>query len=177
VTAGSRETMTNTLTATGSSVTILSATTASAEFQSGWIVPPQDHLGWPIRLILCDFHAAGQWHSVGQHFPRQQRRTPSTDETLTGSATKDTQRSVSLSWVASSSSVVGYNVYRSGTSGGPYTTTTPAANTSYIDTSVQGGQTYYYVNTVVDSVGAESKSSTQVRALIPREVVHRQVTQ
>jgi hypothetical protein len=44
---------------------------------------------------------------------------------------------------------------------------TPAANTNYIDTSVQGGQTYYYVNTAIDSVGAESKSSTQVRALIP----------
>jgi type II restriction/modification system DNA methylase subunit YeeA len=44
---------------------------------------------------------------------------------------------------------------------------TPAANTNYIDTSVQGGQTYSYVNTAIDSVGAESKSSTQVRALIP----------
>jgi fibronectin type 3 domain-containing protein len=93
-----------------------------------------------------------------------------TVETLTGSGVAAAnQHSVILSWTASASSVVGYNVYRSGTSGGPYTklTTTLDAGTNYVDNSVQGGQTYYYVNTAVDSHGVESKYSTQLRALIP----------
>ena len=95
-------------------------------------------------------------------------QTP-TIETLTGSGTATTQHSVGLSWTASASSVVGYNMYRSATSGGPYAKLTPAldASTNYVDSSVQGGKTYDYVSTAVDSQGAESKYSNQQQAVIP----------
>ena len=75
-----------------------------------------------------------------------------------------------LSWDASTSqNIVGYNVYRGPSASGPYTKINSALdpNTSYSDTTVQGGQTYYYVSTAVDSAGVESAYSNQTEAVIP----------
>jgi len=79
------------------------------------------------------------------------------------------QHSASLSWNASTSAVVGYNVYRGTVSGGPYTMINTAldAATNYTDSSVQSGQTYYYVVTAVDSAGTESGFSAETVAVIP----------
>lgn len=76
--------------------------------------------------------------------------------------------SVTLNWIASASSVVGYNVYRATQSGGPYTLINPAlqSGTSYADLSVQAGQTYYYVVTAVNG-GTESAFSNQATAAVP----------
>jgi len=38
---------------------------------------------------------------------------------------------------------------------------------SYTDSTVQSGQTYYYVTTAVDAAGLESSYSSQVHAVIP----------
>jgi fibronectin type 3 domain-containing protein len=38
---------------------------------------------------------------------------------------------------------------------------------NYSDTSVQNGQTYFYVTTAVDALGQESAYSSEVSALIP----------
>jgi fibronectin type 3 domain-containing protein len=64
---------------------------------------------------------------------------------------------------------MGYNVYRSGTSGGPYTKINSGLdpNTAYTDSSVKGGQTYYYVTASVAGSGTESRYSNQVQAVIP----------
>ncbi|HEV2245594.1 MAG TPA: Ig and FN3 domain-containing protein [Terriglobia bacterium] len=78
--------------------------------------------------------------------------------------------SVNLSWTASTSSVIGYNVYSSRVSGGPYVklNSTPMATTSYTDATVQSGQTYYYVTTAVASGGGtESGFSAEASAVIP----------
>jgi len=78
--------------------------------------------------------------------------------------------SATLSWTASvSTNVAGYNIYRSSGSTGPYTklTSSPTALTSYADTTVGAGQTYYYVATTVDNLGNESGYSNQVQAVIP----------
>jgi hypothetical protein len=90
-------------------------------------------------------------------------------ETLTGSGTQASQHSVALSWNASTSQVVGYNVYRGTASGGPYAklTTAADANTAYTDSTVQGGKTYYYVTTSVDASNVESGYSNQAAAAIP----------
>jgi hypothetical protein len=92
-----------------------------------------------------------------------------TKETLTGSGTQQSPHSVALSWDASTSQAVGYNVYRGIASGGPYTKLNASvdASTAYTDNSVQNGQTYYYVTTAVDSRNVESVYSNQVAALIP----------
>ena len=87
----------------------------------------------------------------------------------TATAPAPVAHSVSLSWVASTSTVVGYNVYRGTISGGPYAllNSTPDAALSYTDTAVTAGQTYYYVVTAVDSNGVESIVSNEVSATIP----------
>lgn len=77
--------------------------------------------------------------------------------------------SVALSWSPSTSVVTGYNTYASQTSGGPYTklTGSPVAATSYTDTSVQAGATYFFVVTSVDASNVESVFSSEVSAQVP----------
>lgn len=84
-------------------------------------------------------------------------------------ATAAQTHTVSLSWIASTSAVAGYNVYRSTVSGSGYTRINSAMISllTYTDTSVQNGTTYYYVTTSVDSTGMESAFSNQATAVIP----------
>src|SRR5947207_9718763 len=74
-----------------------------------------------------------------------------------------------LSWVASTSVVTGYYVYRGTVDGGPYIllSSSPVTGLTYTDTTVQSGQTYYYVTTSVDSNGNQSGFANQVQATIP----------
>ncbi len=95
-----------------------------------------------------------------------------TSGSISGSTTLTVtaQPVVSLAWTASTSqNVVGYNAYRSLTSGGPYTKLNASliANTSYIDQTVQSGTTYYYVSTAIDSQGLESIYSNEAVAMVP----------
>ena len=74
---------------------------------------------------------------------------------------------VSLSWTASTTPNVTYNVYRTTTSGvysGPLVSTGTA--TIYTDFAVAAGQTYYYVVTADNSSG-ESAYSTPSQATVP----------
>lgn len=79
------------------------------------------------------------------------------------------QHTVTLTWNASTGSVVGYKVYRSEVSGGSYGALTGAAISvlTYADATVGSGTTYYYVVTSVDSAGTESAYSNQVTAVVP----------
>jgi len=77
------------------------------------------------------------------------------------------QHGVNLSWKASTSAVVGYNVYRRGTSGLVKLNVEPVAGTSYVDHTVQPGQTYFYVTKAVNAKGSESTASNEIRADIP----------
>jgi hypothetical protein len=75
-----------------------------------------------------------------------------------------------LSWSASPSPVNGYFIYRGTSSGGPYTPLNLSsldANTTYTDSSVQAGQSYYYVVKAVDSNNVQSLPSNEVSATIP----------
>ncbi len=76
--------------------------------------------------------------------------------------------SVALSWDASSSSgVVGYYVYRSTTTGGPYTRVSGTLSSmDYTDGAVTPGATYYYVTTATNG-SAESPYSNEVQASVP----------
>ena len=71
---------------------------------------------------------------------------------------------VTLSWNAVTGAT-GYNVKRSTTAGGPYTTiATNVKGTSYVDNTVTNGTTYYYVITAVDDSGNESTNSNEAFA-------------
>jgi uncharacterized repeat protein (TIGR03803 family) len=77
---------------------------------------------------------------------------------------------VGLSWDASTSqNIIGYNIYRGPSANGPYTRINATLNppTNYTDSTVQGGQTYFYVTTAVDSQQVESGYSNQTMAVIP----------
>jgi hypothetical protein len=77
---------------------------------------------------------------------------------------------VVLTWTPStSSSIVGYNVYRGANSAGPFMLLNASSGsaTNYRDANVQSGQTYYYVVTSVDSSQIESTYSAPVSATIP----------
>ena len=83
------------------------------------------------------------------------------------SASAGPQHSVSLSWKASPSAVVGYNVYRRSASGVVKLNSEPVTGTSYLDRTVQPGQTYFYVTKAVSGKGTESTASNEVRADVP----------
>jgi hypothetical protein len=76
---------------------------------------------------------------------------------------------VALSWDASTSTVSGYNIYRSTVSGTGYAKINPSLlpTLAYTDTTVVNGITYFYVATAVDSSGNESIFSNEVSAPIP----------
>ena len=88
---------------------------------------------------------------------------------LGGTGVAPLSHSVTLSWGASSSTVAGYNLYRSTVNGGSYSKVNASllATLNYADSSVTGGTTYYYVATAVDSSGTESVYSNQVTATVP----------
>ncbi len=69
---------------------------------------------------------------------------------------------VSLSWNASEGAT-SYNLKRATSSGGPYTLVSRISGTSYTDTGLTNGTTYYYVVSAANS-GGESPDSTQVSA-------------
>ena len=70
---------------------------------------------------------------------------------------------VSLSWAASLGAV-SYDVKRSAVNGGPYAVIASSIlNTTYTDSSVTNGTTYFYVVSAVNSAG-QSANSTQVSA-------------
>lgn len=124
--------------------------------------------------------------SPGQNMSFTVTFTPSSTGVFTGSAslistastspnveslsgTGVSAHSVSLSWKASTSSgVLGYDLYRATTSGGPYTEITASlvSGTSYTDTTVSASETYYYVATAVTDSG-ESGYSNQAVATVP----------
>ncbi len=82
-----------------------------------------------------------------------------------------------LTWTASASpDVAGYNILRGTTPGGPYRNLnmSPVPETSYTDTHVLAGETYYYVCTAVDSGNRESAYSNEARADIPADAVPRE---
>ena len=88
---------------------------------------------------------------------------------LSGTGGTSAQHSVGLNWNASTTPGVGYLVYRSETSGGPFSPLfgTSTDSLSYQDTTVSAGTTYYYVVTAVDPSCAQSVYSNQVTAVVP----------
>ena len=88
---------------------------------------------------------------------------------FTGTAASQQVHTVSLNWTASTSTVKGYNVYRSTASNSGFVqlNTSLISTLTFSDDSVSSGQTYFYVATSVDSSGDESSHSNQATAVVP----------
>jgi cellulose 1,4-beta-cellobiosidase len=85
----------------------------------------------------------------------------------TGLTARAGKKKVTLTWNQSTSPNIAQNrIYRSTTgSGGPYTLrATIAVATTYIDTGLTSGSTYFYVVTAVNSSNQESPFSSYAGA-------------
>lgn len=169
VAVGSNAVQPGTLTAGSSDITVSSAAWNGQGYSLGGItfpvtVPATQSV--PFTVTFAPQTAGSTPGSVVFH--SDATNSPNT-VTLSGSGTQQSTHSVALSWNASTSQVIGYNVYRGTVSGGPYTRLNPSvdANTVYTDSSVQSGQTYYYVTTALDSQNVESAYSNQATSVIP----------
>lgn len=172
---GSNATKTEKLTAATSAVTISSGNWNGNGFSiNGITFPVTLAAGQSASFTIIFAPQASGSVSGGISFLSDAANSP-TVESFTGVGTQTSgpspqQHSVSLSWTPSPSTVIGYNVYRGTTSGGPYATKltpSPQLATSMIDNTVVPGTTYYYVATSVDQSNVESVYSNQLTASIP----------
>ena len=170
VVVGANASLNGTLGATGSAVTISAASINSNEYAlSGISLPTTLSAGQTTSFTVTFKPAVAGTASTTLSFSSDAGNFP-TSQSLTGNGTAATQHSVDLSWQPSNgANVVGYNIYRGGVSGGPYSKANSAleASTTYTDSTVTSGQTYYYVTTAVDGSGGESGYSNQAKAVIP----------
>jgi hypothetical protein len=168
VVVGQSKSMTATINATGSTVIVSSAATGTSEFAlSGQSFPFSIAAGTSATITVTFTPQATGAASDSASFTSYAAKSPV--EALTGNGTAPPQHRVDLTWNASTSSATGYNIYRGGSSGGPYSqiNSTLDSATSYIDTTVVAGNTYFYVTTAVDGNGVESVNSNQVKTVIP----------
>jgi len=159
-----------TLTASGNSVVVSSDNVTGAAFAvSGLSFPVTIPAGQHVQFTVT-FTPPGVGVANGSvSFASNASNSP-TIETFTGTGTPPPQHSVNLSWTASTSqNIIGYNIYRSVTSGKQYSKINSVLNAStlYTDSTVVDGQTYYYVSTAVNSSNQESAYSNQTTAVIP----------
>ena len=169
INVGSSSTISTTLTDSGaSSVTVSSVSLSGAGFNASGVSNGQIIAAGQAIAVSVTFAPAATGSVTGSLTIASNASNSPTTISFSGTGAA-VSYSTALSWTASTSVVTGYNVYRGTTSGGPYTklTTSVDANTSYSDTSVQAGLTYYYVVTSVNSSGVESIYSSQVSATIP----------
>jgi HYDIN/CFA65/VesB-like, Ig-like domain/Cep192 domain 4 len=171
VVIGTSQSQTGTLSASGSNVTVSSATSSSSEFAlSGVTFPLSIAAGQKVPFTVSFAPQTSGTASANITFASN-ASSSSVTETVTGTGASAIQHSADLSWDPSPSTVVGYNVYRSTTTGGPYAklNTSLGPSTSYTDSTVQNGRTYYYVSTAVNAAGAESGYSNQLQMVIPSQ--------
>jgi hypothetical protein len=169
VSVGATGTQAISMGASGASVTVSADASSSSQFVlEGATLPFTIPAGQSVSYNVAFKPTASATVSGSLSFTSNAASSP-TVESLTGVGTASSQYSVGLSWNASSD-VVGYNVYRSTSSNGAFAKINSSldANTTYTDSTVAAGQTYYYEATSVNSAGQESALSTpSVEASIP----------
>jgi len=154
-----------TLRAAGASVAVSSATINNSLFVLGGLTfPVTVPVGQGVPFTVT-FSPVGKGAASGTlSFVSNAENSPK--QALSGDGIPP--YSVRLSWIASSSQVSGYNVYRH-QSGGKYKkiNSSLVVGTTYTDGAVNQGSTYYYETKAVDSSGLESAPSNQATAVIP----------
>ena len=169
ITVGTTASKTVTINANLAPITISAATTTNPEFTlSGLTLPRTIPAGQSISVGV-NFKPASSGSTSAQFVLSSNAMNAPGVCIASGSGVATIQHTVALTWSPSTSNVVGYNVYRGTSSGGPYSKLNNSAivTSSYSDTSVASGATYFYVTTAVNSSGTESTKSNEVRAAIP----------
>jgi hypothetical protein len=171
VQVGSYQTLPETLTNSGgSTITVTQVNPTGTGFSVSGLTLPLVLAAGQKQAFNVTFTPVSVGSSNGNLTIVSDASNSPTLESLAGTGTSSSQHAVDLSWTASASqNTIGYNVYRGGKSGGPYSKINSVldASTLYSDTSVADGQTYYYVTTAVNSSNEESAYSNQAQAVIP----------
>ncbi|HEX4487698.1 MAG TPA: choice-of-anchor D domain-containing protein, partial [Terriglobales bacterium] len=163
---GSNKSLLTTLTASNASVTISSGELSDPEFTlGGTSFPLTLAAGQSVTLSLI-FTPQSTGNASGSLSLATNTSTATVTQALVGTGGAALQHSVDLSW---DGSATGYFVYRGTKTGGPYAklTASTTGSTSFNDTSVQAGTSYFYVTTSVDGSGTESDFSNEVKATVP----------
>lgn len=170
VNTGASSTLAVTLTNSGDSqVTISNVSVSGAGFNASGVSAGQILTPGQRGTLNATFSPAAAGSVTGSLVVASDASNSPATIALSGAGLEVVPHLVDLSWTASTSVVAGYNVYRGGQSGGPYTklNSTPVALANDTDRTVQSGQTYFYVVTAVDSNNVESAYSNEVSAVIP----------
>src|SRR6266702_1124692 len=159
-----------TLTNTGnSSVSISQVNVSAAGFSASGLTPPLTLAAGQSATFSVIFDPTTSVSLTGSVSVVSNATNSPAVITLSGTGVQMVSHSATLSWTPSTSSVVGYYVYRGTQTGGPYAklNDTPVSLTTYTDSAVQAGQTYFYVATSVDLSNVESAFSNESSATIP----------
>jgi hypothetical protein len=150
------------------SVTISKVATTGTGFSASGLTLPFALASGKTATISVAFAPQNSGAVTGSLQITSSASTATTNVVLSGTG-GTVQHSVAITWAASSSTVSGYNVYRSTTSGGTYTklNSAPVTTLTYTDSTVSSGITYFYVVTDVASDGTESAFSNQATAAVP----------
>ena len=171
VAIGSQTTLTGTLTAGSSDISVTSAAWSGQGYSVSGITFPVTVAAGKNVTYSVTFAPQAAGDSPGSiSFVNDGASSPAV-QTLDGTGAQSGVHTVGLSWDASPSSVIGYNVYRGTQSGGPYQllSASPQPDTTYSDNTVLNGFTYYYVATAVNSSNVESIPSNEAQAPIPEQ--------
>jgi len=169
VTVGATATVTGRLLAGATDVTIYSAGITSPEFALSGISFPLTIPAGHSKPYQVTFNPSSSGEASGVIAFQSSSAHLSTEQALLGTGMPRASHSVNLSWNTSGAGVVGYNIYRGASSSGPYSkiNSAPDPNTSFLDTSVLGGRTYFYVTTAIGSDGKQSAFSNWIQVVIP----------
>jgi hypothetical protein len=169
VTLGTSATLQATLSAISGNVTVSSAQTSNPEFSIQGLAPPVTIPSGQSMPVSIRFTPSASGQATGNFIVGSNAVNSPTSEALKGTGVAAGSHEADLSWDASNGAV-GYNVYRGNSHGGPYSLMNSVldASTSYADTSVTGGTTYFYVATAVNSSGDESGYSNEAKVAIPK---------
>jgi len=165
VVVGTKLKQTGTLSASGAAVTVHSAASTDSLFVlSGLKFPVTIPLGRDVPFTISFSPVAAGPASGTLSFASSAGNSPR--EAMTGVGIEP--YSVRLSWIASTSQVAGYNVYRrQGTDKYKRINSALVTSTKYADQTVISGTTYSYETKAVASNGRESAPSNQVTVAIP----------
>jgi hypothetical protein len=169
VTLGSSSTLAVTLSATVAPVTISAAQSNSSEFTlPGLVFPLTVAVGQNLSMKVRFRPKVSGTASARLTLTSNADNSPTT-VALTGAGIAGASHSADLTWSPSHDIVIGYNVYRGARTGGPYSKINPVldASTSFTDSTVQGGATYYFVVTAVNAANQESTTSNELKIMVP----------
>jgi hypothetical protein len=169
VTVASSATLSITLSATGGTVTVSGLQSNSSEYTlPGLSLPLTVPVGQNVNVTVKFTPNASGTAPAKLTLTSDSDNSPGT-VSLTGVGVAAGSHSADLTWDPSNDPVIGYNVYRGTTKGGPYSKVNGGldATTDYTDSGLGGGSTYYYVVTAVNSSDQESAPSNEVKVKVP----------